>query len=154
MIHELGGRCPVNRRWPSQSHELTLVIPASAVLPARLLLLSFRTVVTVCRSLLKPTQTTYNCSFRPASTHSCPTTHAMGCPTSIIYTCGSCVEKNIRANAPGAGVRRPNCEADSTHILPCGIGPTEHHQPSGIMGHIRCSQKHTCQSNRDETIAT
>jgi hypothetical protein len=43
---------------------------------------------------------------------------------SIIYTDGSCIENENGTHALGAGVCRPNCVADTAHVLPYGVGPT------------------------------
>jgi ribonuclease HI len=43
---------------------------------------------------------------------------------SIIYTDGSCIKKENGTHALGAGVRRPNCSADTANVLACGLGLT------------------------------
>jgi ribonuclease HI len=72
---------------------------------------------------------------------------------SIIYTDGSCVEKENGTHALGAGVCRPNCQIDTAHVLPCGVGPTNTINRAELCA-IYHAVKHTCQFNRDETIAT
>jgi hypothetical protein len=81
--------------------------------------------------------------------------HMLWDAASIIYTdYGSCIEKeNGTHNALGAGVCRPNCAADTAHVLPCGLGPTNTINRAELCA-IYHVVNQTCRFNRNETIAT
>jgi ribonuclease HI len=72
---------------------------------------------------------------------------------SIIYTDGSCIEKENGTHALGAGVCRPNCVADTAHVLPYGVGPTNTINRAELCA-IYHAVNQTCRFNRNETIAT
>ena len=74
--------------------------------------------------------------------------------TSIIYTDGSCIEKEDGTRALGAGVCRPNQPTQTAHVLPCGVGPTNTINRAELCA-IYYAVKHTCCAiHADETIAT